>query len=278
MRRREFIAALGSAAVWPVVAGAQKQKPLPVIGFLSSRSLDDSTQLVTAFRQGLEEVGFVQHQNVVIEFRWAMGQYDRLPALAADLVARQVAVIVTNSTPGVIAAKAATSSIPIVFLVGADPTQYGLVSSLNRPGGNVTGVNILSNTLAPKQLEMLHELMPAAGSVAFLINPNNPVSDSDVAALQAAASAIGQKIFVVQAGTENGIDQAFTILVQQHAGAVVVETDSFFNSRIDQLATLAPAMGSRQLRTGVSSWQLADLLATDPGLMRRFAKWEFTPA
>jgi putative tryptophan/tyrosine transport system substrate-binding protein len=243
MNRREFIAGLAGAAAWPVVTRAQKQKPLPVIGFLSSRSLDDSTQLVTAFGQGLAEVGFVEHQNVVIEFRWAMGQYDRLPALAADLVARQVAVIVTNSTPGVIAAKAATSSIPVVFLVGADPIQYGLVSSLNRPGGNVTGVSILSNTLAPKQLEVLHELVPAAGSIAFLINPNNPVSDSDVATLQAAASAIGQQIFVVQAGTESGIDQAFTILVQQHAGAVVVETDSFFNSRIDQLATLAVRYG-----------------------------------
>jgi putative tryptophan/tyrosine transport system substrate-binding protein len=249
MRRRAFIAALGGAVAWPV--GARGQKPLPVIGFLNSRSVDDSTQILTAFSRGLAEAGFVEHQNVAIEFRWAGGQYDRLPPLAADLAARQVAVIVTNSTPGVLAAKAATSSIPIVFLVGADPVQYGLVSSLNRPGSNVTGVSILSNALAPKQLELLHELAPKVGSVAFLINPDNPVSTSDVTALQAAAGAIGQQIFLAQASSEIGIDQAFTILAKEQVGAVVIETDSFFNSRSNQLATLAaryakPAIADRR--------------------------------
>jgi len=219
------------------------QQPQAVIGFLNSRSPEDFTQLLTAFRKGLAENGFVEQQNVAIEYRWAMGDYDRLPALAADLVARQVAVIVTNSTPGALAAKAATSSIPIVFLVGADPIQYDLVSSLSHPGGNITGVSILSNALAPKQLETLHELVPTAESVAFLINPTSPVSDSDVAALQAAASATGQRILVARASSVSDLDQAFASLVQQQVSAVVIQTDSFFNSRSNQLATLAARYG-----------------------------------
>ena len=242
MRRREFIGLLGGAtAAWPLMARAQQ--PQAVIGLLNSRSPEDFTQLLTAFRKGLAENGFVEQQNVAIEYRWAMGDYDRLPALAADLVARQVAVIVTNSTPGALAAKAATSSIPIVFLVGADPIQYDLVSSLSRPGGNITGVSILSNALAPKQLETLHELVPTAESVAFLINPTSPVSDSDVAALQAAASATGQRILVARASSVSDLDQAFASLVQQQVSAVVIQTDSFFNSRSNQLATLAARYG-----------------------------------
>ena len=242
MRRREFIGLLGGATTaWPLMVRAQQ--PQAVIGFLNSRSPEDFTQLLTAFRKGLAENGFVEQQNVAIEYRWAMGDYDRLPALAADLVARQVAVIVTNSTPGALAAKAATSSIPIVFLVGADPIQYDLVSSLSHPGGNITGVSILSNALAPKQLETLHELVPTAESVAFLINPTSPVSDSDVAALQAAASATGQRILVARASSASDLDQAFASLVQQQVSAVVIQTDSFFNSRSNQLATLAARYG-----------------------------------
>ena len=238
MRRREFIAVLGGAAAWPLTARAQQ--PIPVVGFLGSRSPEDSVALVAAFRMGLSETGFVEGRNVTIEFRWAEGHYDRLITLAADLATRQVAVI---AAPGGIAAglaaKAATATIPIIFLTGADPVQFGLVKSLNRPDSNLTGVAILTNTLAPKQLELLHEVVPSATLVGFLVNPKNPIAESDTRDLQSAASATRQQILVLNASTDGEVEAAFTALLQQRAGALLVQSDPFFNSRPDRIVALA---------------------------------------
>ena len=177
MRRREFISLLGGATAWPMSTRAQ-QAAMPVIGFLSGRSFDDSMEMMTALGQGLNEQGFAEHQNLKIEYRWADGHYDRLPALAADLVRRQVAVILAvGSVPSPLAAKAATSTIPIVFVVGGDPVRFNLVATLNRPGGNVTGVSVLSGPLSAKRLELLRELVPRAGVIACLVNPNNPEAE-----------------------------------------------------------------------------------------------------
>jgi putative ABC transport system substrate-binding protein len=211
-KRREFITLLCSAAVgWPLAARAQ-QPALPVIGFLGSRSPEDSANLVAGFHAGLGETGFVESRNVTIEFRWAEGHYDRLPMLAAGLVARQVAVIAApGALPPGLAAKAATAKIPIIFLTGADPVQFGLVSSLSRPDGNITGVAILTNTLAPKQLELLHEVAPTATLVAFLVNPKNPIAESDTRDLQSAASITQQQILVLNASNESEIDNAFAL-------------------------------------------------------------------
>src|SRR6516164_792475 len=186
MRRRNFITLIGSAAAWPLAARAQ-QPTEPVIGFLSARSLDDSANLVAAFRGGLQETGYIEGRNVTIEFRWAEGQYDRLPGLAAELTARRVAAIVAPAMAPVRAAKAATATIPIVFLTGADPVQFGLIQSLSRPGGNVTGVAILTNTLVQKQLELLHEVVSSVTLVALLVNPKNPITESDTKDVQSAA-------------------------------------------------------------------------------------------
>jgi putative ABC transport system substrate-binding protein len=240
MRRREFITLIGgAAAAWPLAARAQ-QPAMPVIGFLGSRSPEDSAPLVAAFRAGLDETGFVDTRNITIEFRWAEGHYDRLPMLSADLVARRVAVI---AAPGGIAAglaaKAATAKIPIIFLTGADPVQFGLVTSLSRPDGNLTGVAVLTNTLAPKQLELLHEVVPTATLVAFLVNPKNPIAETDTRDLQSAASTTRQQILVLHASNESDLDNAFTALVQQHAGALIVQSDPFFNSRPDKIVALA---------------------------------------
>src|SRR6516165_2697286 len=240
MNRRQFITLLGgAAAAWPLVAQAQ-QPAMPMIGFLGSRSPDDSAALVAAFRVGLGETGLIEGSNVTIEFRWAEGHYDRLPMLAADLAARQVAVI---AAPGGIAAglaaKAATSTIPIIFLTGADPVQFGLVKSLSRPDSNLTGVAILTNTLAPKQLELLHELVPTATLVAFLVNPKNPIAESDTRDLKSAASATRQQILVLNASTDGEVESAFTALIQQRAGALLVQSDPFFNSRPDHIVALA---------------------------------------
>ncbi|MFL5104126.1 MAG: ABC transporter substrate-binding protein [Xanthobacteraceae bacterium] len=239
MRRREFITLLGGSAAWPLAAYAQ-QPTMPVVGFLGSRSLADSANLVAAFRAGLGESGFIEDRNVTIEFRWAEGHYDRLAGLAADLVSRQVAVL---AAPGGIAAglaaKATTTRIPIIFLTGADPVQFGLVTSLNRPGGNVTGVAILTNTLAPKQLELLHEVVPTAKLVAFLVNPKNPIAESDTRDLHSAASTTRQQILVVKASDESEIENAFAAMVQERAGALLVQSDPFFNSRPPQIVALA---------------------------------------
>jgi putative tryptophan/tyrosine transport system substrate-binding protein len=241
MRRRQFITLLGGAAVvWPRSARAQQQPAMPVIGFLNGGSTDGYAPMVAAFRQGLKETSYIEGQNVAIEFRWAGGQYDRVPAMVAELVRRQVAVIVAN-TPGAPEVKAATTTIPIVFLTGNDPVQIGLVASLNRPGGNVTGVTTLNVEVAPKRLELLHELIPTATVVALLVNPTSPTSLAETTTrdTQGAARTLGLELHVLHASTQRDFDTAFAILAQRRAGALVIGPDPFFNSEIEQLAALA---------------------------------------
>jgi ABC-type uncharacterized transport system substrate-binding protein len=238
--RREFITLLGgSAAAWPLAARAQ-QPAMPVVGFLSGRSLDDSKQMIAALGRSLNEQGFIERQNVAIEYRWADGHYDRLPELAADLVRRNVAVILAvGSVPSPLAAKAATSTIPIVFIVGGDPVRFGLVASLNRPGGNVTGVSVLSGPLTAKRLELLRELVHQAGVVACLVNPNNPEADSQLTDIRAAARTFGQEILILNASTDDELHTAFATLVRQRAAGLLVGNDAFFVFRREQLVALA---------------------------------------
>ena len=238
MRRREVIAALGGAAAWPLAARAQ-QPAMPVIGFLSSESPDLSTERLRAFHQGLGETGHVEGRNVAVEYRWAEGRYDRLPELTADLVRRHAAVIAaTGGNASALAAKTATATIPIVFFTGANPVLAGLVASLNRPGGNLTGVTSLGVELGPKRLELLHELVPRATVMALLVNPANRSAEFQVRDVQAAARALGRELHVLHASTEHDIDAAFETLVQLRAGALVIAPESFFNSRAEQLAAL----------------------------------------
>ena len=238
MNRRTFIAGLGSAAAWPVVAWAQ-QAAMPVIGFLNSASPGGYAPMVAAFRQGLKEAGFVEGQNVAVEFRWAEGQYDRVPAIALDLVGRQVAVIVAN-TPGVLAIKAATMTIPIVFTTANDPVQLGLVASLARPGGNLTGVTQLAIEVGPKRLELLHELVPTATLIALLVNPTNPTSaETQSRDMQAAARILGVQLHVLHASTDRDFDTVFATLAELRAGALVIGADAFLYGRSEQLAALA---------------------------------------
>jgi putative ABC transport system substrate-binding protein len=238
MRRREFIALLGGTAVWPLAARAQ-QPAMPVIGFLHSASPAERARYVAAFLQGLKETGFVEGQNVTIEYRWAESRYDRLPGLAADLVRRQVAVMFAGSFPAVLAAKAATATIPIVFTVGGDPVKDGLVASLNRPGGNVTGVSLFFGELVAKRLGLLRELVPRATVIAVLLNPDNPNAAARSADVQAAARAIGQQIHVFNANSESEIDRSFATFVQLRAGALFIGDDPFFESRRVHLISLA---------------------------------------
>jgi putative ABC transport system substrate-binding protein len=214
---------------------------MPVVGFLGARSPEEknSADLFAALRAGLGETGFIEDRNVMIEFRWAKDHYDLLPALARDLVTLQVAAILASGVAACLAAKAATSTIPIVFLTGVDPIQLGLVTSLNRPTGNVTGVTILTNTLAPKQLQLLREVLPTATLVGFLANPKSPIVETDTRAVQSAASTTGQKILVVNASSDGELDTAFTALVQQHAEALLVMSDPFLNSRLEKIVALA---------------------------------------
>jgi putative ABC transport system substrate-binding protein len=239
MKRREFVTLLGgAAAAWPLAASAQ-QPAMPVIGFLSSRSPGESTSVVAAFRQGLKEAGYTEGQNVHIAFRWAEGQYEQLQPLAGELVQSQVAVILAaGGTVTGLAAKAATSTIPIVS-IGSDPDRVGLVASLSRPGGNVTGISLLSWSLSAKRLELLRELVPTAALIAVLINPKAPSAEIESQEIQTAARTIGQQIHILNASSESDIDAAFTSLVQQRARALLISGDAFFNSRRNQLVALA---------------------------------------
>jgi putative ABC transport system substrate-binding protein len=238
MQRREFIRLLGGAATWPLAARAQ-QSPMPVIGFLNSESPDMYAAMVTAFRHGLNEAGYVEGQNVAIEYRWANGQYNQLPAMAADLVRRQVTVIAAN-TSATSAAMAATMTIPIVFSTSSDPVALGFVASLNRPSGNITGVSNLNIQLAPKRLEVLHELVPNAKIIALLVNPANAtVTGIELKSIQAAANALGLQIVVLNASSETDFGSAFATLIQQRAGALVISAEASFTNPAEILILAA---------------------------------------
>jgi putative ABC transport system substrate-binding protein len=239
MRRREFIEVVGGGLVlWPLAARAQ-QPAMPVIGFLHSASLGTYAPMVVAFRHGLGETAYDEGRNVAIEFRWAEGHYDRLPEFAADLVRRQVSVIAALTADAAGAAKTATTSIPIVFETGNDPVTAGFVASLNRPGGNLTGVTTLTVLLGAKRLELLHELVPKAAVIGILVNPTNANAELSTKDLRAATDALGLQTYVQSASSERELDTAFTALVQQGVGAIVIGSDPFFNSRGIQLAALA---------------------------------------
>ena len=239
MRRREFITLIGGAAAWPLAARAQ-QAAMPVIGYLNSGSPESDTSRLTGLRQGLNETGYVEGRNLLVEYRWAGNQFNRLPALAVDLVQIRVAVIVSPGLPATLAAKTATTTIPIVFGVGVDPVQVGLIKSLNRPGGNLTGFNQVNGELGAKALALLHELVPKTPTIGFLENPNNPIiHELTTRDVLVAAAAIGLQIQPLNAGTDREIDAAFENLVQARTGALLVSNDVFFNSRIEQITALA---------------------------------------
>jgi putative ABC transport system substrate-binding protein len=240
MRRREFLALLGSAAaIWPLAARAQ-QSTIPVVGYIGSGVMDDQLNLVAATRQGLKEAGYVDGENIRIEYRWAEGHYDRLPALAADLVSRNVSVIIAagGSDPGR-AARAATSTIPIVFITAADPVKTGLVTSLNRPEANLTGIGMLGSALESKRLELLHEAAPQAAIIGALINPSYPAAKAQAQEVQEAAARLGVQLVLREAGTEAEVNAAFAAFVEQKIGALLIGNDPFFGSLREKLAALA---------------------------------------
>jgi len=241
MKRREFIAGLGSAAAWPLMARAQ-QRAAPIVGFLHGGSLADVAQeFLAAFHRGLGEMGYVAGRNVAIEYRWAQGQYDRLPTLAADLVRSQVAVIAVLDSPAAsLAAQAATQMIPIVFFMGSDPVEIGLVRSFNRPGGNITGAADFAVEVAAKRLELMHKLLPSAGLFAVLVNPTNPVyTAAHVNALEAASRVLGVRLLILNAKSQGDVEAAFARLVGEKAGALIITGDTFFTTHQRQIAALA---------------------------------------
>jgi putative ABC transport system substrate-binding protein len=243
MRRRDFITFVGGAAAYPIAARAQKTAG-PVIGFLSSRSADDSAYLAAAYRRGLGETGYSEGTNILIEYRWAEGHYEQLPALAAELVHRRVEVLAaTGGIPTARAAKAATSIIPIVFVVGFDPVTLGLVASFNRPSGNLTGVSLLNNHLSPKLLQLLHEALPKAATIGFLTNPTNPGTSQIVQDVQVAAQTIGLRVHVLSASSDDELEKAVSALVDMHADAFVVQGDPFIDSRAQRLVDLSLKQG-----------------------------------
>jgi len=236
VNKRDLITLLGGAAAWPLVARAQ-QAAMPVVGFLHTQSPEGYVEPMRAFRQGLKDVGYAEGENIAIEYRWADNQTDRLPALAADLVRRQVAVIVSNF-PGVLPAKAAMTTIPIVFLTPGDPVTQGFVASLNRPGGNVTGISFFNATLGSKRLELLHQMVPKAGTIAFLMNPSVPTRQVDLQATQAAAQTLALKLRVLEATNESEINAAFATLAQEKPDALIVNPDPYMTSRREQIVAL----------------------------------------
>jgi putative tryptophan/tyrosine transport system substrate-binding protein len=239
IRRRQFITLLGGAAAWPLAARAQ-QGALPVIGFMSARSPADSMHLLAAFRQGLGDWGFVEGQNVAVEYRWAHGDYHRLPRLAMELVDQRVSVLLgVGGDASALAAKAATSTIPVVLGTGSDPVEAGFVASLNRPGGNITGVSVLANQMEPKRLSLLHEVVPGVELVGALLNPNFPPAARQLQELEEAARTIGQRLFVSKAANDEELDVAFASLVQQQVGALLVAGDPYFDTRRDRIIAFA---------------------------------------
>ena len=237
MRRRELIALLASVPAWPFEARAQQ--PLQsVIGYLNSATPKTFARLTAAFRQGLDEAGYVEGRNVAIEYRWAEGEYDRLPVLAADLAKRKVAVLVATTTPAALAAKGATSTTPIVFAIGADPITIGLVDSLSRPSGNITGVNNYLSDIGAKRLELLREFVPNVATIGILVNPNFPDAQSQSRDIQAAARIVGQQIHIINAGSESELDAGLTVLPQLRAGGLIVTVDPFLNLHRDEIVTL----------------------------------------
>jgi putative tryptophan/tyrosine transport system substrate-binding protein len=240
LRRRDLITVLGGAAVgWPFAARAQ-QRPLQVVGFLNSRSPREATYLVAAFNQGLAEAGYVEGRNIVIEYRWAEGRYQRLPELAAELVRARVAVIAaTGGAPSALAAKTATATIPVVFTAGDDPVAAGLVASMNRPGGNLTGISMIANQLGAKRLQLLHELVPNTGAIAFLVNPNYSSTEVQLRDVEEASHALGLALHVFNVSSERDFEATFASFIEQRCNALVVATDPFFNSWRDRLVALA---------------------------------------
>jgi putative ABC transport system substrate-binding protein len=260
VKRRTFITLLGgAAAAWPLTARAQ-QSTMPVIGLLGGGTSEADAFRVSAFRQGLSETGYADGRNLKLEYRWAEGQYERLPVLAADLVSQRVAVIAATFLPAALAAKAASTTIPVVFVTGADPVKLGLVASFNRPGGNVTGISVLLNVIVKKQFEILWEMASTAGLIGVLVNPANSNAGGDTQDAQAAALALGQRTIVVRASTEIEIEAAFGTLVEQQAGALLVAADVFLHSQIDKLVDLA----ARHKLPMLCSWREC---ATAGGLM-----------
>jgi putative ABC transport system substrate-binding protein len=257
--RRQLLAALSGAAAWPLAARAQ-QPVLPVVGFLNSGAPTERASLVAAFRQGLAELGYIENQNVTIEYRWAEGEYARLPALITDLMRRQPTVVAVGDGPTALAAKAAISTVPVVFVSGGDVVEIGLVTSLSHPAGNLTGVNLIAGPLSGKQFGLLHELVPAAKIIGLLINPTNRNAEVDKATVEAAAHAVGVQLLVARAVAESDFETVFASLAQGHAGALVINSDVFFTSRRDRLIRLAA-------RHGIPAMYPWREYATDGGLI-----------